>query len=63
MLSLFATKCPKCGSKKVKEIKESFFKKLMRLPLYLMFFITILFVRGKKPLLVCQDCGFSWEKR
>lgn len=63
MIGIFKTKCPKCGGRNVNKIQESFFRKLARLPLYVLFFITILFVRGSKPLLVCKACGFSWEKR
>lgn len=63
MINPFGPKCPRCGSRNIGKVKESIFKKLARLPLYLLFFITILFVRGKKPLMVCRDCGFSWEAR
>lgn len=63
MLNFFGPKCPKCGSRDVNKVEESIFKKLTRLPMYLLFFITIFFIKGQKPLLVCKSCGFSWEKR
>lgn len=60
---IFGPKCPKCGSRNVKKVTEPWYKTISRMALYIAFFITALFVRGKKPLLVCRDCGFSWEAR
>jgi len=63
MFNLFGPKCPKCGSRNIGKVKEPWYKTVSRLALHVVFFITILFVKGSKPLMVCKDCGFSWEKR
>lgn len=60
---IFGPKCPKCGSRNINVVKESFAAKCRRFCLYLLFFVTLLFVRAPKPLYVCKDCGFDWEKR
>lgn len=59
----FKPKCPKCGSKNINVVKESFAASLRRYMLYMFLLITILFKRKPKDLYVCKDCGFSWEKR
>lgn len=63
MLNPFGPKCPKCGSRNINTVSESFFAKTRRLLIYCLFFITMLFIKAPKPLYVCRDCGFSWEKR
>jgi hypothetical protein len=49
-------KCPKCDSKKIKEVKPSLWRKAEA---------ASFFNLGGKPrtLNVCRDCGFSWEDR
>lgn len=63
ILDVFKTKCPRCGSTKINVIRESFISQLKRMIVYLLLIITILFFRKKPDLYVCQNCGFSWEKR
>lgn len=63
MFNPFGHKCPRCGSRKINKVEESIFKKMRRFVLHVAFFITIFFVKGPKPLLVCTECGFSWEAR
>lgn len=60
---IFGPKCPKCGSKNIGKIKASFGTQLRRFLWVAMILPLALFIRPKKPLLVCRDCGFSWEKR
>lgn len=59
----FSKKCPRCGSKNIGKVEESFGKKLSRFAFNCIFWIGFLFNRGQKPLNVCRDCGFSWESR
>ncbi len=62
-MKIFGPKCPKCGGHDINTVTESFAARCKRLVIYVLFFITLLFVKAPKPLYVCRDCGFSWEKR
>jgi len=62
ILNLFKRKCPKCGSVNINTIRESFSAQLARYTKYLLFFITILFVKAPPDQYVCKDCGFTWHK-
>jgi len=62
IIKLFNPKCPKCGSRNTKTLKEGFFKQLRRFMIHIMFFITILFVKRPKKQYVCRDCGFTWSE-
>lgn len=55
--------CPKCDSENINQIKVGFSTQLKRFAWLCIFWPLLLFVRPKAPLLVCKDCGFSWEKR
>lgn len=67
ILNLFKAKCPKCDGNNISVVKLSFWEKMKhnnRQFLSLLFFWPALFfMRKSKPLMVCKDCGFSWEKR
>lgn len=56
--------CPKCRSKNLGKISESFPAAFKRNLLNVMFPIRFFTGYAKKPVtrLVCQDCGFDWEK-
>lgn len=62
---MFKKECPKCDSREIKTIKESFINDLMRNLLNVMFPIRFFTSRGKKPaaLNVCRNCEFAWEDR
>lgn len=59
----YAIKCPKCGGKHVKVVKESAGHAFRRNAMTALFLIRILWVKKPANLHVCQDCGFSWEER
>ena len=62
---MFKTKCLRCDSKNTKVTKESFASDFKRSMLNVVLPIRFLTGAGRKskPLYVCGDCGFSWEKR
>ena len=63
MFDIFKPGCPKCGSKNLGIVKESLAQQMRRFTRNVLIPIMFLFSRAPKPLYVCKDCGFSWEKR
>lgn len=63
--NLFKPACPKCDGRNVKTINEGFIDNCKRSLMNLVFPLRIILGTGKKPkpLYVCKDDGFSWEKR
>ena len=55
-------KCPKCESTEITVMKEGTMAKLWRYTLYIMLFITLLFIRAPKEQYVCRKCGTTWRQ-
>lgn len=55
-------KCPKCDSTEIAVMKEGIVAKLWRYTLYIMLFITLLFIRAPKEQYVCRKCGTTWRQ-
>jgi len=52
----FGKKCPKCDSRKIKQVKPTIWRKFMAAS-------VAPWGHPPKTLNVCRDCGFSWEDR
>ncbi len=61
MVNLFKPKCPNCGQRTVKKIKEGFWHKFFRQAQILAFPILIFFKRGPKTTYFCTNCKFQWQ--
>lgn len=59
----YATKCPKCNGKKVKDIKETAGNAFKRNTMTVLIPIRLLWIKKPATLHVCQECGFEWEDR
>lgn len=64
---LLKVKCPKCGKTNINTVKaglgESAAHTTKQVGAALFFWPALFFIKKSKPLHVCTDCGFSWEKR